>query len=238
MAVQQYLFKATLYRVRPAGFAQQLSHLTQFISRWEVVWWDDIEAVHTETLRSSAAAMTSVNIMSKPMIATVLPLPDRSAMTSGSSQYAISEYQLTHFGRAGMYSMMLAPFGGADPNNMGARELVMLTTNVTFKQDSSNAASGSTALAMYQQLRKFLAANVAQGALQQHVVMGIVTPPVTIDLAYTQDLVRLPANMPPGYFGIVNVVMLHLSQGPRAANADANVLMPEVWTHLLWSIQR
>lgn len=248
MALEQYLFKATLFRVKPAGFTEQLQRLSQYINVWSVSWMEPTESVYVEEFDSIAITFNSVNITAQPAIAVALPVPDRSTMAGTMSQHALSEYQLTHVGQSGMHTMQLGPVGGADPNQVGARELVMLTTNVTFSPDGPSATAATAAtgpqspaapdVMLYRQLRKFLATNVGSGALQQHVLMGIVVPPVTLDLAYSQNLVQLPPVMPPGHFALVNMVALHLSQGPRAASPDATVLLPDVWTHLLWSIQR
>jgi len=249
-ALEQYLYKATLFRVKPAGFTQQLQRLSQYISAWSVSWMEPTDSVYVEEFDSIAISFNSVNITAQPAIAVALPVPDRSTMAVTMSQHALSEYQLTHVGQSGMNTMQLGPVGGADPNQAGARELIMLTTNVTFSPDAPSVPAATTAtgaqspaaaapdVMLYRQLRKFLAANIGSGALQQHVLMGIVVPPVTLDLAYSQNLVQLPPAMPPGHFALVNMVALHLSQGPRAASPDATVLLPDVWTHLLWSIQR
>lgn len=259
MVLEQYLFKATLYRVRPAGFTKQLELLTSYVSQWEVTWVEDTDGVHTAVFMARALSFVSVNITSQQVISVALPVPSRANLTAPSSPHSLTEYQLTHIGESGMHTVQLAPFGGADPNGPGARELIMLTTNITFRPDdapgqhaggsgsdgsshspssSSSSSAGAPSAALYGQLRRFLANNVAHQSSQQHVLMGIVTPPVVLDLAYTQNLVQLPASMPAGYFGFVNLVALHLSQGPRAASPDATVLLPDVWTHLLWGIQR
>jgi hypothetical protein len=174
------------------------------------------------------------------MVAVALPLPFNGSVRA--RQLGVPEYQLTHVGQEGLNAMPPEAPAGSDTG----REVVMLTTNITFKAADA-ASAGSTALAaagasalvdadVAGQLRKFLSGRVADTAVQ-HVLMGIVTPPITVDVAYS-TLVPLPPAMPAGYFGLVNMVMMHLPQGPRAAVADANVLLPDVWTHLLWSIPR
>jgi hypothetical protein len=179
--------------------------------------------------------LTSVNMTSRQLMARALPLPVRnSSSTVGLSQLKIPEYQLTHVGHTGLHTMQL---GAGDAFLPGARELIMLTSNITVPPDGTEPPAGPGG-AVQGQLRSFLARSLAQAEAQQHVLIGIDTPPVTLDLSYTQDLVQLPAALPPGHFAVVNIMMMHLSQGPKAAAADANVLLPDVWTHLLWGIRR
>jgi hypothetical protein len=50
VSLEQYLVQATVYRVRPAGFTKQLSHIEKQISQWEVRWAEDSESVYTSHL--------------------------------------------------------------------------------------------------------------------------------------------------------------------------------------------
>lgn len=242
LALDQYLFKATLFRVHPAGFTQQLQQLASYVSEWEVLWLEDDNSVITNAFMSSASAWHSVNMTAHPVIATALPLPDRSAIaTAAVSQQLLSEYELTHAGFGAKRATALEQHRPLNPAS--SRDLIMLTTNITFKPagggdagEKATAAPPSNALDA--QLLRFLAANVGQQPPQQHTLLGIVTPPVTLDMSYSQDLVQLPPATPAGHLVFINVVMLHLSQGPKASSPDATVLLPDVWTHLLWGIQR
>lgn len=228
---QQFLFKATLFRVRPAGFTQHLQQLLGGVSRWDVSWVEDGDSVFADAFYSTALRYSRVLVTAEPMVVVALPLPLNGS--ARARQPGVLEYQLTHVGQEGLNAIL--------PEL--EREVVMLTTNITFKaEDAAStavAAAGASALVdtdVAGQLRKFLRGRVTDTA-GQHVLMGIVTPPITVDVAYS-TLVPLPPAMPAGHFGLVNMVMMHLPQGPRAALADANVLLPDVWTHLLWSIPR
>lgn len=260
MELEQYLFKATLYRVQPAGFKPQLEHLAGYVRQWEVSWLEPTDSVFTEVLRTSALTYLGVNLTAAPQVAVQLQVPGRAGELAAAmaQQSNIAEHQLTHIGEAGMNTVQLASTAGlAGLHLTGTRDVIMLTTNVSFKPDggqsrapaplsrangSAGGASGAPApaagVALDAQLRQFLADNVARAPQQRHMVMGIVTPPVALDLAYTLDLVALPAAMPAGYFSLVNIMATHLAQGPRAMQPDATVLLPDVWTHLLWSVPR
>lgn len=235
--LEQYLIQATVYRVRPAGFAKQLSHYEKRISRWEVRWAEDSESVYTTHFDASAMQLTAVNMTSRQLVARALPLPAHNSSAAALAQQKVPEYQLTHVGHSGLHTMDLLPLDGEGQLVPGARELIMLTSNVTVPPDGAAPPAGPEAVEQTQ-LRAFLKHSLQHGATQQHVVIGIETPPVTLDLSYTRNLVQLPANLPAGHFAIVNMMIMHLSQGPRAAMADANVLLPDVWTHLLWGIRR
>jgi hypothetical protein len=237
-SLEQYLFQATLFRVRPAGFGQQLAHFLNYIDNWQVNWVEDSETVLTQHFDAAAIRFRVVNMTSRPVIAVPLPAPDRSSMAVPDDPSDGPDYELTHISHSGMQTVQLAPYGGANRQGPGARELIMLTTNITYRGDSAAGAAGDAGHDVFKQLRAFLQQNLAEVALQQHVLMGIDTPPVTVDLAYSQNLVDLPPTMPAGHFALVNMMLMHLSQGPRAASPDANVLLPDVWTHLMWSIRR
>jgi hypothetical protein len=245
--LEQYLFLATLFRVQPAGFGAQLARVNSHVSVWDVSWVEATDSISTEVLTTPALSYVAVNITAQPAAAARLPLPRRGAAASGGGGNAtlLDEYQLTHVGDTGLSSVVVdagVSDGGGGGSAAGSRELIMLTTNVTFKQQPRAAAPGAGGgggnASLHELLQAFLADTVARAPLQRHVVVGIVTPPVTLDLAYTQRLVALPPTMPPGYFGLVNVMAAHLAQGPRASQPDATVLLPDVWTHLLWSIPR
>lgn len=241
LASEQFLFKATLFRVRPAGFSQQLQQLLGHVSRWDVSWVEDGDSVYTDAFYTTAVKFSRVLVSAQPMVAAALPLPIRSSLPA--LQPGIPEYQLTHVGQEGLQVMQRMP----SPAGSQGREVVMLTTNLTLVTGYASPPAAAAAVAgagagsgpypgVDAQLRRFLATRVADTAVQ-HVLMGIVTPPIAVDVAYS-NLVRLPPAMPAGYFGLVNMVLLHLPQGPNASLPDANVLLPDVWTHLLWSIPR
>jgi hypothetical protein len=234
-SLEQYLFQATLFRVRPAGFSQRLAHFSKYIKKWQVNWVEDSESVFTQHFDAAAIRFRAVNMTARPVIAVVLPAPDHSSMAVVYDARDGPDYELTHISQSGMQTVQLAPYSGWRPGPV-ARELIMLTTNITYKGDAATADGGADN-DVFKQLT-FLQQNLAEVALQQHVLMGIDTPPVTVDLAYSQNLVELPPTMPAGHFVMVNIMLMHLSQGPRAASPDANVLLPDVWTHLMWSIRR
>lgn len=240
VSLEQYLVQATVFKVRPAGFDQQLLQYSKVVTRWQVQWVEDSDSVFTTYFDSAAVRFAALNMTAQPVIVSALPVPERDA-TPGSTQPQMPDYQLTHISQAGLHTQQLAQLGGADPAGPDARELIMLSTNITIKGDvGSGAAPPASAVdaSVQQNLRQFLSEEVPKAAQQQHVLIGIVTPPITLDLSYTEKLVQLPPTMPAGHFALVNMMILHLSQGPKAALPDANVLLPDVWTHLLWSINR
>jgi hypothetical protein len=248
--LDEYLFRATLFLVQPHGFAKQLAHLASFITAWHVAWVEQNSVVHTSELATSVLHFLGVNMTETPQVAARLPLPARPArLTALTAAGPTVQYQVTHVDEVGIVTEdLIAPADDAP----SIRDLVILTTNITFtngaagdghqpNSSSASASGGATSHSpgdLDERVRALLATNLARMPKEQHAVMGIVTPPVVLDLSYAPALLPLPASMPAGYLTLVNLVAIHLPQGPRASQPDATVLLPDVWTHLLWSLPR
>jgi hypothetical protein len=233
LELEEYLYKATLFKVQPAGFPEALSSLDAVISSWFVAWLPNVATVDTLQQESTAMSVLSCNYTSTPMIAQRLPLPIRmdnaTQLQQPSAGSGADHHSLTHVDSSGVKGPL--PRGTAAPSN-SATEMVLLTTNMSF------GISSPSSPVVEQQLRQHLATAVDSQPQLRHTLMGIVDPPVTLDMGYSTDFVTLRADAQPGQLSIINMAMLRLSQGPAAFEPGANLQTPEVWTHLLWSIPR
>ncbi|WIA33783.1 hypothetical protein OEZ86_006896 [Tetradesmus obliquus] len=237
LELEEYLYKATLFKVQPAGFPAALASLDAVISSWWVAWLPEHSTVETLQQQSSAMSVLSCNYTSTPLIAPRLPLPMRFDGSSPQQQQpqsaSGSDHSLTHVDARGVKGPL--PRGsvvGPSSNSSSATEMVLLTTNMSF------GISSSSSPVVEQQLRQHLSAAGDSNPLLRHTLMGIADPPVTLDMGYSTDFVVLGPDAAPGQLSIINLAMLRLSQGPAAFLPSANLQTPEVWTHLLWSIPR
>lgn len=239
LELEEYLYKATLFKVQPAGFPAALASLDAVISSWWVAWLPERSTVETLQQQSSAMSVLSCNYTSTPLIAPRLPLPMRfdngSSLQQQQPQSASGSdhHSLTHVDASGVKGPL--PRGsvvGPSSNSSSATEMVLLTTNMSF------GISSSSSPVVEQQLRQHLSAAGDSNPLLRHTLMGIADPPVTLDMGYSTDFVVLGPDAAPGQLSIINLAMLRLSQGPAAFMPSANLQTPEVWTHLLWSIPR
>ncbi|WIA13636.1 hypothetical protein OEZ85_007199 [Tetradesmus obliquus] len=237
LELEEYLYKATLFKVQPAGFPAALASLDAVISSWWVAWLPEHSTVETLQQQSSAMSVLSCNYTSTPLIAPRLPLPMRfdngSSPQQPQSASGSDQHSLTHVDASGVKGPL--PRGsvvGPSSNSSSATEMVLLTTNMSF------GISSSSSPVVEQQLRQHLSAAGDSNPLLRHTLMGIADPPVTLDMGYSTDFVVLGPDAAPGQLSIINLAMLRLSQGPAAFLPSANLQTPEVWTHLLWSIPR
>jgi hypothetical protein len=236
LELEEYLYKATIFKVQPAGFPAALASMAAVISSWLVAWLPDHATVETLMQKSTAMTVLSCNYTSTPVIAARLPIPMRvdniSLLQQPAAASGTDHHSLTHVDSSGVRGPL--PRGSASPQN-GATEMVLLTTNMSFGVSSTGSP---TSAAVEQQLRAHLADAGTNQPQLRHTLMGIVDPPVALDMGYTTDFVALGADAAPGQLSIINMAMLRLSQGPAAFQPGANLQTPEVWTHLLWSIPR
>jgi hypothetical protein len=233
LELEEYLYTATLFKVQPAGFPEALASLDAVISSWFVAWLPDHSTVDTLKQESTAMTVLSCNYTSTPVIAQRLPLPVRventSALQQPSAGSGARHHSLTHVDASGVKGPL--PRRSAAPSN-SATEMVLLTNNMSF------GVSAPSSPVVEQQLRQHLSSAGERQPQLRHTLMGIIDPPVTLDMGYSTDFVMLGADAAPGQLSIINMAMLRLSQGPAAFLPGANLQTPEVWTHLLWSIPR
>jgi hypothetical protein len=233
LELEEYLYKATLFKVRPARFPAALASMDAVISSWWVAWLPDMSTVETLKQESTAMSVLVCNYTSTPIIAARLPMPVRvdnaSLLQQPAAASSADHHSLTHVDSSGVRGPL--PRGSTRPQ-LGAMELVLLTTNMSFGISSPSDPG------VEQQLRQHLADAAASQPRLRHTLMGIVDPPVTLDMGHTTEFVVLGPDAAPGQLSIINMAMLRLSQGPAAFQPGANLQTADVWTHLLWSIPR
>lgn len=226
LELEEYLYKATLFNVQPAGFPEALQYLDSVVTEWQVEWVPELHMVQTAVFESAAMSVLECNYTIEPVVAPRLPLPGRANDSKLTAEDAPQEHSLTHVDALGVRGV------GSSPASPGTSEMLLLTTNMSF-------GIGSPANPVVErQLQQHIEQQLQSNSQMRHIMMGINDPSVTLDMGYSTDLLALPANVPPGHLTIVNVVMLRLSQGPAAMLPGANMQTPDVWTHLLWSFPR
>eukprot|EP00775_Hariotina_reticulata_P004405 gene4405-4658_t len=226
--VEEFLYKATLYQIRPAGFTQQLQVLDSMVMAWRVTWQPTSVGmlIMTPLLLTTSMSVLDTNYTTQPVIAPQVPLPTRYTVASSEASLQQALVQVNDWGLEGL--------GAAATGSQS--ELVLITTNLSFEGVSAPAAPGNQS--PEQQLLEHLERNMQAIRAMRHILMGIVQPPVMLDMAYAVDLVRFPPGMPTGQLLIVSLTMNHLPQGPRASLPTASMLTADVWTILLWCFAR
>lgn len=223
--VEEYLFRATVFKVRPGGLTQQMSWPNDaLVSRWSVAWQPASSTVQTLLFESSAARVVDCNYGSRAVVAAPLPAPEPPPPPRGAA--ASRAHRLAHVDATGVLDVGSLP--GAGPA-AAKSEVLLVTTNLTLN-GSAPAAASSQLLA---RLRRLAADPTATLTL-----IGIVSPPVTLDLGYSVGLLALRPDAASQQLSIVNMAMSHLAQSPTADRPDASLHTPGVWTQLLWSVQR
>ncbi|KAF6251118.1 hypothetical protein COO60DRAFT_1645405, partial [Scenedesmus sp. NREL 46B-D3] len=154
LELEEYLYKATLFKVQPAGFPEALASLDAVVSSWWVAWWPELGMVETRQQSTTAMAVLSCNYTSSPLIAERLPLPARVDKSNVSLLHQLAagggdRHSLTHVDSSGVKA---PPPRGTAPLPNDATEMVLLTTNMSF-----GVASPSDPV-VGQQLRQHLAA--------------------------------------------------------------------------------
>ncbi|KAF8060070.1 AMSH1 [Scenedesmus sp. PABB004] len=222
LEVEEYLYRATLFKVQPAGFDAVLAPLSSEVSAWDVTWEPDGDRVWTDVMRSTAMTLLDCNVTSTPLVAPRLPLPARAGGGGGDGA---AEPDLLRVDARGVFGV------GAGRGGSGA-DVALLTSNLSFATDPALEPAGEAAL------RAHLRGELARGTLAPQALVGIVDPPITVDMGYSIDLVALPPDAPAGALTLVNAVLQHLGQGAAARAPGADMQTPEVWTHLLWAFPR
>lgn len=229
LEVEEYLYKATLYKVQPAGFEEQLAVINSNVLAWQVNWLSDLDMVQTVIRDSTAMTIINTNFTNTSVTAARLPLPERfndSALQTAPGN--MLQHLLTHVSEEGVIGI-----GAGAEFATPTSEMMLLTANMTFGLD---LPQDNTSVEV--QLKQHLRDHITSFPGMTHVMMGIVVPPVTLDMGYTSDFITLPPDAPPRYLTIVNVAALRLSQGPGAWLPGANTQMPDIYSHLLWAIPR
>lgn len=229
LEVEEYLFKATLYKVQPAGFEEQLEVLNANVQAWVVEWISDKGIAETMIRDTTAMTVINSNYTSQPVAAPRLPLPSRindTTLQTAPGNYL--QHLMTHVSEKGV-----VPIGSGAEVEAPTSEMMLLTTNMSFGVDLP--ARNSTVEAA---LKQHMKDHIMSFPDMSHVMMGIVTPPVTLNMGYTTDYITLPPDAPPRYLTVVNVAATRLAQGPGAFLPGANTQTPDIFTHLLWAIPR
>ena len=239
--VEEYLFRATLYEVQPGGFGELLQWLDSgVVTAWSVVWLDPLHTVQTLVFESSAARVLDSNYTSKALVAAPLPAPTPAQPAAGA--IPVRAHTLTHVDAQGVLAVGSSPGAGRDAAELS--DVVLITTNLTFSQSpaaagnnsSSNSSSCSNTPAS--QLLVHLKRRIAAVPTGTHTLLGMVWPPVTLDLSYAVGLLTLPPDAPPRQLALVNLALTHLAQAPSADAPGAGLQTPGVWTQLLWAVER
>lgn len=227
--VEEYLYKATLFKVQPAGFQQQLDVINSQVQQWQVNWEFELGIVLTVIRESNAMTFVGTNFTSDPVAAARLRLPARVNDTSLQTVPGnVLEHSITHVSEEGVVDIGLGT-GAPIPRS----EMMLLTVNMSFGVDLPSNSSSVEA-----SLKRHLRQQIEDDPGMKHAMMGIVVPSVRLNMGYTTDFVTLPPDAPPRYLTMVNLALLGLSQGPGASLPGANMQTPDIYTHLLWSIPR
>jgi len=195
---------------------------------WRVTWQPASVGmlIMTPLLLTTSMSVLDTNYTTQPVIAPQVPLPTRYTVSSPEASLQQALVQVNDWGLEGL--------GAAATGSQS--ELVLITTNLSFEGVAAPAVPGKQS--PEQQLLEHLEGNMHTIRIIRHILMGIVQPPVKLDMAYAVDLVRLPPGTPAGQLMLVSLVLNHLPQGPRASLATASMLTADVWTILLWCFAR